>query len=77
MAADRLGVPPQACLVVEDAPAGVEAAATAGCRVVGLTTTHPATALHQAHLHATSLSEVRHHLTAAGVPAAAHTPHGR
>lgn len=56
LAAARLGVPPQACLVVEDAPAGIRAAATAGCRVIGLTTTHPATALHEAHLHATSLA---------------------
>ena len=34
--AERLGVPPSQCLVVEDAPAGVTAAAAAGMRVVAV-----------------------------------------
>ena len=41
LAARELGVSPPECLVVEDAPAGVQAARAAGMRVVGLTTTHP------------------------------------
>lgn len=41
VAAARLQAPPGDCLVVEDAPAGVEAARSAGMTVVGLTTTHP------------------------------------
>jgi mannitol-1-/sugar-/sorbitol-6-phosphatase len=40
LAAHELGVSPPDCLVVEDAPAGVQAARAAGMRVVGLTTTH-------------------------------------
>jgi len=42
LAAGRLGVPPAAALVIEDAPAGIEAALTAGMRVLALTTTHSA-----------------------------------
>ena len=44
-AAARLGVTPSACVVIEDAPAGIEAARAAGMTVIGLTTTHPAAAL--------------------------------
>ncbi len=42
LAARELGVAPPECLVVEDAPAGVQAARAAGMTVVGLTTTHRA-----------------------------------
>ena len=41
LAARELGVLPSACLVVEDAPAGIQAARAAGMPVVGVTTTHP------------------------------------
>jgi sugar-phosphatase len=44
-AAARLEVIPSECVVVEDAPAGIEAARTAGIRVLALTTTHPASML--------------------------------
>jgi sugar-phosphatase len=48
-AAEALGVDPQRCLVLEDAPAGIRAGRTAGCTVVALATTHPASDLHEAH----------------------------
>jgi sugar-phosphatase len=40
MAAAGLGVAPADCIVVEDAPAGIQAARSAGMGVVALTTTH-------------------------------------
>jgi len=38
--ADRLGFPPQQCIVFEDSLSGVESAQRAGAKVVGITTTH-------------------------------------
>lgn len=40
-AAKRLGVSPNECLVIEDSPAGIQAALNAGMRVIGITTTFP------------------------------------
>lgn len=40
-AARRLGVDPQECVVVEDAPNGISAARAAGMRVLGVRTTFP------------------------------------
>jgi len=40
LAAAKLGIAPPQCLVIEDAPAGIQAARAAGMSVVGLTTTH-------------------------------------
>lgn len=40
VAAEKLGVPPGRCVVVEDAPAGLEGARRAGMRRIGLATTH-------------------------------------
>jgi sugar-phosphatase len=40
-AASRLGVAPSACVVIEDAPAGIESARAAGMPVIGITTTFP------------------------------------
>ncbi len=51
VAADRLGVEPSACVVVEDAAAGVEAGRAAGMRVIGL---GPGT--ESADLHASALT---------------------
>ncbi|HEX6292665.1 MAG TPA: HAD family phosphatase [Herpetosiphonaceae bacterium] len=42
VAAEKLGVAPQRCIVVEDAPAGVEGGRRAGMRTVGVLSSHPA-----------------------------------
>ena len=39
-AADKLGVPPSRCIVVEDAPAGVEAGRRGGMRTIGIVAMH-------------------------------------
>lgn len=44
-AAARIGIPPSACLVIEDAPLGIEAARRAGMASIALATTYPASLL--------------------------------
>jgi beta-phosphoglucomutase family hydrolase len=58
LAAGSLGVDPGHCLVIEDAPAGVEAARAAGMACCALATTFPAPALHGASLVLENLSQV-------------------
>lgn len=41
-AADRLGILPERCVVFEDSPKGIEAAARAGMKAVGITSYHKA-----------------------------------
>jgi sugar-phosphatase len=49
-AASALGVvDPAMCVVLEDAPAGVAAGRAAGMHVIGVLTSHPASALAGAH----------------------------
>ena len=40
LGAKRAGVDPTRCLVVEDAPAGVRSGKAAGCKTLGLITSH-------------------------------------
>ena len=49
MAAAELGVAPADCVVLEDAPAGIEAGLAAGARVVAVATTHRREELGRAH----------------------------
>ena len=47
-AADRLGIPPDRCLVIEDAPNGVQAGKAAGSKVLGITSSFDAATLRAA-----------------------------
>jgi sugar-phosphatase len=58
LAAQRLGVEPAECLVLEDAPAGVAAGKAAGMAVWAVTTSHPRTELQAADRVAGGLPEI-------------------
>lgn len=49
-AAEQVGVPPQSCIVMEDATAGVGAARRAGMRCIAVASTNLPAALHEADL---------------------------
>jgi beta-phosphoglucomutase len=57
LAAKRLGVPPGECVVIEDAPMGVEAAKRGGMRCVGVYRGRPREALAKADLMVESLED--------------------
>jgi sugar-phosphatase len=46
--AEGLGFPAQECMVIEDAPAGVQAARAAGMKVIGMASTYAASKLAEA-----------------------------
>jgi beta-phosphoglucomutase len=60
LAGERLGLPPEACLVVEDAEAGVEAGVAAGMSVlaVGFAKGHPGARLHADDMSGISVDEM-------------------
>jgi len=58
LAAKRLGVKPENCVVIEDAVAGVMAAKRAGMRCIAVTNTHPGNSLAEADLIVDTLEEV-------------------
>lgn len=57
--AGLLGVEPERCVVVEDAPSGVEAALSAGMEVIAVTTTNPSSALANASATTRSLGDIQ------------------
>lgn len=59
IAAERLGVDPRRCLVIEDAQAGIASARAAGCHVLAVTGTGSPTELAQASLVVDGLDRVR------------------
>ncbi len=57
-AAAKISLPPERCVVVEDAPVGVDAGKEAGCAVVAVTGTAPRSRLEAADLVVDSLREL-------------------
>lgn len=58
-AAACLELPPQACLVIEDSPLGIQAARAAGMRCIGITNSLPAEQLREADLIVATLEDAR------------------
>ena len=59
LAAAKLDVRPERCVVVEDAPAGVSAAREAGMRVIAVATTHSQIELGEADIRAERLADIQ------------------
>ncbi len=57
--AELLGMKPQDCLVIEDAPFGIEAAHAAGMKAIALPTTFPASQLQAADAVAERLTQIK------------------
>ena len=57
--ANGLGFNPAECLVIEDAPAGIQAARAAGMKVIGITSTYAPEALQQADAVVARLAQIQ------------------
>jgi len=57
--AERIGFAPADCLVIEDAPAGIQSARAGGMKVIGLASTYGAQKLAQADAVIKALSRIR------------------
>jgi sugar-phosphatase len=57
--AQLLGMNPADCLVIEDAPAGIQSAHAGGMKVIALASTYPVSELHDADAVATSLGQIK------------------
>ncbi len=57
--AQRLGFRPEECLVIEDAPAGIQSARAGGMKVIGITSTYAADAVQHADAVIGKLGQVR------------------
>lgn len=59
LAAKGLGMAPGECVVLEDAPAGIQAALSAGMRVIAVATTHSTTELTNADIIAKCIADIQ------------------
>ena len=66
--AQLLSVDPAECVVVEDAPAGIQAAHAAGMKVISLPSTYPEAELHEADAIVSGLSGISVSVDGAGGP---------
>ena len=71
--AELLGLAPEECIVVEDAPSGVSAGIAAGCRVLAVLGTHPREELTGATWIADSLNVVSVSSTGSGLSLSFHS----
>ena len=58
LAAEKLGIEPSCCVVIEDAIAGVEAAKNAGMKCIAVTNSHPENKLKQADIVVDTLENI-------------------
>jgi mannitol-1-/sugar-/sorbitol-6-phosphatase len=56
--AELLGLMPSDCLVIEDAPAGIQSARTGGMKVIGITSTYPESELSAADAVVRNLTQI-------------------
>jgi len=59
LAAERMGIGPASCVVIEDAPNGVQAAKAAGAKCIAVTNSTNAANLRQADLVCDSLEQIK------------------
>ncbi len=64
--AELLGFGPADCLVIEDAPAGIQSARAAGTKVIGITSTYGVDALEQADAVIRKLGQIQVSLNGTG-----------
>ena len=64
--AEKLKVPPTECLVIEDAPAGIESACAGGMKVIGITSTYDAHVIKDADAVVASLAQIQIRTDGAG-----------
>jgi sugar-phosphatase len=57
--AELLGFKPADCLVIEDAPAGIQSARSGGFKVIGITSTYPASKLSDADAVVAGLEQIQ------------------